>query len=100
VTTPIISSGGRIRCPQLPEGFHERDDGAHQGFDGCLDYIERTQPHYSIHCHQHLNLTTKIGETTLIGVYGEAIIEIGASSDSATTFSHGLKAGPIPRPKP
>ena len=65
-----------------PKGFHERDDGVHQGFDGFIEYIERTQPRYFIHGHQHLNLTTKIGETTLIGVY-EAIIEIGANSELA-----------------
>jgi hypothetical protein len=51
-----------------PRGFHERDEEVHQGFDGFLDYIERTQPHLFIHGHQHLNLATKIGETTLIGV--------------------------------
>ena len=64
-----------------PKGFHERDEDVHQGFDGFLDYIERTQPHFFIHGHQHLNLATKIGETTLIGVYGEAIIEIGANGE-------------------
>ena len=64
-----------------PKGFHERDDDVHQGFEGFLDYIERTHPRYFIHGHQHLNLTTKIGETTLTGVYGEAIIEIGANTE-------------------
>ena len=66
-----------------PKGFHERDDDVHQGFDGFLEYIERTQPRYFIHGHQHLNLSTKIGETTLIGVYGEAIIEIRANGELA-----------------
>ena len=66
-----------------PKGFHERDHDVHQGFDGFLDYIERTQPRYFIHGHQHLNLTTKIGGTTLIGVYGEANIDIGARGELA-----------------
>ena len=64
-----------------PKGFHERDDDVHQGFDGFLDYIERTHPRYFIHGHQHLNLTTRIGGTTLIGVYGEANIDIGARGE-------------------
>jgi len=57
-------------------GYHEFDDDVHQGFDAFLTYIELNQPRYFIHGHQHLARTTQIGATTLIGVYGEAGIEL------------------------
>jgi len=59
-----------------PRGFHERDDDAHQGFDGFIEYIRRERPRYFIHGHQHLSATTQIEETTLIGVFGEVIIDL------------------------
>ena len=59
-----------------PRGIHERGGDTHQGFEGFLSYIETTQPRYFIHGHQHLNKTTRIGATTVIGVFGEAILEI------------------------
>jgi Icc-related predicted phosphoesterase len=60
-----------------PRGCHERDDEVHQGFDGLLDYIRRTQPRYFIHGHQHLNAISKIDDTQVIGVFGEARIDLG-----------------------
>ncbi len=59
-----------------PRGFHERDDDGHQGFDGFRDYIERVQPRYFFHGHQHMNQTSRIGKTELIGVFGEVLIEL------------------------
>ena len=59
-----------------PRGFHERGGDVHHGFDGFRDYIERVQPRYFFHGHQHLNQTTRIGETELIGVCGELLIEL------------------------
>ena len=59
-----------------PRGYHERDDEVHQGFEGFNDYILRAKPKYFIHGHQHLSATTSIGPTTLIGVFGEAIIDL------------------------
>jgi Icc-related predicted phosphoesterase len=59
-----------------PRGFHERGGDVHQGFDGFRDYIERVQPQYFFHGHQHLNQTTRIGKTELIGVFGEMLIEL------------------------
>ncbi len=59
-----------------PRGIHERGGDTHQGFEGFLSYIETTQPRYFIHGHQHLNKTTRIGATTVIGVFGETILEI------------------------
>ena len=59
-----------------PAGVHERDDHIHQGFEGCLRYIETARPRYFIHGHQHLKSTTMIGDTRVIGVFGEEVIEI------------------------
>ena len=59
-----------------PAGIHERDNDVHQGFQAFTDYIDRTQPAYFIHGHQHVNKTTQRGNTTIIGVYGEAFIKI------------------------
>jgi calcineurin-like phosphoesterase family protein len=63
-----------------PRGYHEFDDDIHQGFDAFLAYIELNQPRYFIHAHQHLSRITQIGATTLIGVYGEAEIELDPPS--------------------
>jgi Icc-related predicted phosphoesterase len=59
-----------------PRGVHERDEEVHQGFDGLLDYVEREQPAYLIHGHQHLNTVSLIGETQVIGVFGETVLEL------------------------
>ena len=59
-----------------PAGIHERDDHIHQGFGGFLNYIETARPRYFLHGHQHLRETTVIGDTRIIGVFGEEVIEI------------------------
>lgn len=59
-----------------PGGIHERDSDVHQGFRGFMEYIERCQPRYFLHGHQHLNQQTSIGDTQVIGVFGEAAIEL------------------------
>jgi Icc-related predicted phosphoesterase len=62
-----------------PRGVHERDDDVHQGFDAFVDYIDRHQPAYFIHGHQHLNQVTRIGLTQVVGVFGELSIELKVS---------------------
>lgn len=57
-------------------GVHERDKDVHQGFHGFSDYIERSKPKYFLHGHQHSNERSQIGDTTVIGVFGETIIDI------------------------
>ena len=64
-----------------PSGVHERDKDIHQGFDAFRDYIERVQPRYFFHGHQHLNQVTKIGKTEVVGVYGEAVIDLDLDGD-------------------
>lgn len=59
-----------------PFGIHERDQEVHQGFEGFSDYIERSNPKYFLHGHQHVNQTSQVGKTTVIGVFGETVIEI------------------------
>ncbi len=59
-----------------PAGFHERDPDVHRGFEGFSDYIDRVQPRYFLHGHQHVNQVSQKGETTIIGVFGEATINL------------------------
>ncbi len=59
-----------------PAGFHERDSDVHRGFEAFSDYIDRVQPRYFLHGHQHVNKVSQRGETTIIGVFGEATINL------------------------
>jgi hypothetical protein len=59
-----------------PRGIHERDTVNHQGFDAFLDYIDRVQPAYFLHGHQHCNTTSYRGKTRIIGVYGETNFQV------------------------
>ena len=54
-----------------PCGIHERDTGIHQGFDGFLEYIDKAQPAYFLHGHQHRREVSYRGNTCIMGVYGE-----------------------------
>ena len=59
-----------------PAGIHEADQQVHQGFRAFNDYIARTNPRYFIHGHHHVNAVTVVEMSTVIGVFGEKIIEI------------------------
>jgi Icc-related predicted phosphoesterase len=59
-----------------PRGIHERDDDVHQGFDGFLEYVEKRKPQHFLHGHQHLNGITQHGNTKIIGIFGEALVEL------------------------
>jgi Icc-related predicted phosphoesterase len=59
-----------------PRGIHERDAGNHQGFEAFLDYIDRVQPAYFLHGHQHCNFTAYRGKTCIMGIYGEKQFQI------------------------
>ena len=58
-----------------PKGIHDREDGVHLGFDGLNAYIAKANPKLVIHGHQHVNDSTTVGETKVIGVYGHRMIE-------------------------
>ena len=62
-----------------PAGFHERDSDVHQGFRAFTEYIDRTQPAYFIHGHQHVNVESKRGRTSIIGVFGESKLNLKLS---------------------
>jgi uncharacterized protein len=59
-----------------PSGMHERDTGIHQGFKAFNAYIERCQPDWFLHGHQHCEDVTVQGQTQVIGVYGERVLEV------------------------
>jgi len=59
-----------------PAGIHERDRDVHQGFTGFGDYIQRAQPRLFIHGHQHIEADTPLGETRVLGVFGERLVKI------------------------
>ena len=63
-----------------PRGYHERDEEVHQGFDAFVDYIDRHQPRYFLHGHQHLSRRSQRGRTTIIGTFGEELIELDFDS--------------------
>jgi hypothetical protein len=48
----------------------------HQGFEAFLPYLDRARPTLMIHGHQHLDLSTVRGSTTILGVYGETMIRL------------------------
>jgi Icc-related predicted phosphoesterase len=50
---------------------HNSPRGIHQGFDAFLDYIDRVQPAYFLHGHQHCRDKSYRGNTCIMGVYGE-----------------------------
>ena len=55
-----------------PRGIHERDTGIHQGFDAFIEYIDRAQPAYFLHGHQHCREVSYRGNICIMGVYGES----------------------------
>jgi Icc-related predicted phosphoesterase len=59
-----------------PRHIHDRDDEVHLGFEAFGGYISRVQPRYFIHGHHHINQQTRVGETTVIGVYGQKEFDI------------------------
>ena len=59
-----------------PAGIHERDSYIHQGFHAFIDYIDRAQPRYFLHGHQHVNQISQRGQTTIIGVFGETLLDL------------------------
>lgn len=53
-----------------PYLIHDKDDLAHEGYTGLRDYIDKHQPSYVFHGHQHINNITQYNSTTVIGIYG------------------------------
>ena len=59
-----------------PRHVHDRDDEVHLGFEAFAEYIHRAQPGLFFHGHQHGNQETRIGETRVIGVYGQRRFDV------------------------
>lgn len=70
-----------------PAEIHERDSDVHRGFVGFVDYIDRVQPSYFLHGHQHINQISQRGKTTVQSVFGEALIEMDIGT-ARNSFSH------------
>ena len=54
----------------------------HAGFRAFNAYIERTKPQFFIHGHQHMNVESYLGDTRIIGVYGQRWIHLPGSQVS------------------
>ncbi len=59
-----------------PRHIHDRDDEVHLGFEAFVGYIQRVHPRFFFHGHQHISRETRIGETRVIGVFGQQRFEI------------------------
>ena len=59
-----------------PAGVHEQDTEAHQGFNAFKKHIETTKPYLFLHGHQHIAQNSHVADTEVIGVFGNAVIEL------------------------
>jgi len=58
-----------------PNGIHDKPGLAHEGYYGLLDYIDKNNPKYCVHGHQHRCRLTKYENTYVVGVYGGIILD-------------------------
>jgi Icc-related predicted phosphoesterase len=63
-----------------PRHVHEWDNRVHAGFKAFNAYVERAKPQVLVHGHQHVNAETLLGETRIIGVFGQRWIRFHGSS--------------------
>lgn len=64
-------------CP--PYGINDEPEVAHQGLRALREYIEKKKPKYLLHGHTYPtkdNLVTKLGDTEIIYVYEDKLIEL------------------------
>lgn len=61
------------------ESEREFSEGVHQGFTGLNTYIEENKPAFCFHGHQHLRKTSLLGDTTVVGCFGEDYHEINVA---------------------
>lgn len=65
-----------------PFGIHEKNCDTHCGLLGINEYLEREEPRFHIHGHQHENIQTQYGETLICGVYGISLIDFSTKNIS------------------
>ncbi len=53
-----------------PLGIHDKEDDVHTGFAAFLPYIQKHQPKFFLHGHQHASKETSLGGTKIIGFFG------------------------------
>ena len=58
-----------------PFGIHDRESSSHRGYKALRDFIEKNNPAFCIHGHQHQNIITEHGKTRIIGIYGGIILD-------------------------
>jgi len=46
------------------------------GFDAFVLHVLRTKPKFLIYGHQHLDQDTQLGETRVIGIFGQRLLVI------------------------
>ena len=59
-----------------PRHVHDREDNVHLGFEAFVTYIHRAKPKFFLHGHQHMTQETRVGDTRVIGVHGQRMLEI------------------------
>lgn len=61
-----------------PRLIHDRDDEVHLGFIAFSNYIARASPKLFLHGHQHQNVETTIGDTRVVGVFGQRLLDLSS----------------------
>ena len=59
-----------------PRRIHDQEDEVHYGFEALYLYMTKARPKVLIHGHQHVDGESTLGDTRVIGVFGEKMIEI------------------------
>jgi Icc-related predicted phosphoesterase len=59
-----------------PRMVHDRDDEVHIGFHAFNTYINRHQPKYFLHGHQHHDEETVVAGTRVIGILGHRFLDL------------------------
>lgn len=76
VISKLDTNSDIIISHNSPLGVHDGENITHRGYLGLREYIEKYQPKYCVHGHQHINETTKVDNTTIISVYGGTILDL------------------------
>lgn len=58
-----------------PFGIHDKEGIVHRGYKALREFIEKNNPEFCIHGHQHQNIITEYGKTKIIGVYGGIVLD-------------------------
>jgi Icc-related predicted phosphoesterase len=61
-----------------PFQIHDKDDDVHLGFVSFASYIQKHQPRFFVHGHQHVSKETRSGLTRVVGTYGFRYLAIGS----------------------